>query len=367
MRILVQNWRDIKNPEAGGAEIYLHEILKRLARKGHEIVLVSSKYKGCKEQETVDGIKVVRIGNKYFFNFAFFWCYITRLRNENFDIVIDSISKVPLCAPFYVKDQIISVIYHIHGESLFRELPLYMALYVCLMERSLIPVFYRRSVVVTISGSTRDELIRFGLFSENIPIIYCGIDNSELALGRKSYLPTILYFGRVKKYKRLDHLVKAFQYIKMNVPDARLIIAGKGDDYRRLTDLAKKLRILDSVDFVGKVSEKEKIKLLQEAWVYVMPSIKEGWGISVIEANACGTPVVAYDVPGLRDSVRHGYNGFLVEDGNVNALAEVTLELIKNAGLRRKMEKNAIEWASRFSWDKSAEEFERVIKSVIAR
>lgn len=367
MKILAVNWRDIKNPEAGGAEVHLHEILKRLARKGHDVTLVSSKYKGCKNQEIIDGVRVIRIGNKFLFNYVFFLHYITKFHNREFDIIIDDISKIPLCIPFYArKKPVIAIIHHIHGKTLFRELPLIMALYVYLAERLLIPMFYKKTKIIAVSESTKNELIRLGISPKNIRVIYNGVD-SRLASSNsrnKSDVPLILYFGRVKRYKRIDHLIRAFKLVKERIPEAQLVIAGKGDYYGELITLSKKLGLSDSIRFLGEVSEEEKVGLLQKAWVYVTTSEKEGWGITVIEANACGTPTIAYNVPGLRDSVKHGYNGLLVEDGNVKALAETIVSLLKDDNLREKLRKNAIEWAKRFNWDKSAEEFEREIKKI---
>ena len=360
MKILAVNWRDIKNPEAGGAEIYLHEILKRLVTRGHEVTLISSKFRGCKESEEIDGIKIIRIGNKYLFNFVFFWHYITKLRNKEFDVVIDSVSKIPLCIPLYVRKQISAIIYHIHGKTLFRELILPLAIYVYLTEKLLIPIFYKKSTIITISESTKEELIKFGIPSENIFVICCGIDN-KFTPGDKSDLPTILYFGRVKKYKRIDNLIKAFKYAKEKVPEIKLIIAGKGDNYKELIALSKEFKIFDSIKFVGEVSEREKVKLFQKAWIFVTPSEKEGWGITVIESSACGTPCIAYNVPGLKDSIKHGYNGLLVREGNIEALANAMTKVLKDDGLRNVLSRNAIKWAKRFSWDKSADEFERVI------
>ena len=366
MRILAVNWRDIKNPEAGGAEIHLHEILKRFVAKRHEVTLISSKFRGCRSHEEIDGIKIMRIGNKYLFNFAFFWHYITKKLNYgDFDVIIDDVSKIPLSIPLYVRKMaVIAIVHHIHGKTLFRELPLFMALYVYLTERLLIPMFYKKSVIVAVSESTKDELIEFGIPSKNIHVIYNGVD-IRFASRDKSDTAMALYFGRVKKYKRLDHLIKAFKHIKEKVPEARLVIAGKGDIYKELVTLSKELGIFDTINFVGKVFEEEKVKLLQEAWVFVTTSEKEGWGITVIEANACGTPVVAYNVPGLRDSVKQDYNGLLVEDGDIQAFAETITKILTDDELRNKLSRNAIEWAKRFSWDKSAEEFESVVKNVI--
>jgi len=316
----------------------------------------------------MDGIKIIRIGNKYLFNFAFFWYYITKLRNENFDVVIDDISKIPLCMPFYIrKKPVIVIVHHLHGKTLFKELPLFMALYVYLMERLLIPIFYRKSIIVAVSESTKNELVEFGIPSRNIHVIYNGIDNGRFGPGDKSDMPLILYFGRVKKYKRLYHLIEAFKYVKEKVPDAKLVIAGKGDNYKELVMISKELGIFNSIDFIGEVSEEDKVKLLQEAWVFVTTSEKEGWGITVVEANACGTPAIAFNVPGLRDSIKDGYNGLLIRDGDTKLLAEKIVEVLRNAKLRKKLERNALKWASKFSWEKSAREFEKILKQTVRK
>lgn len=360
MKILAVNWRDIKNPEAGGAEIHLHEISKRLVAKGYEVFLISSKYGGCRNREIVDGIRIIRVGNKYLFNFAFMWYYLTKLGRVDFDVIIDDISKIPLCIPYYAKKPVVAVIHHIHGKSLFRELPFPIALYIYIMERLLIPIFYRSLTIVSVSKSTKEELIEIGLPSKNVRIINNGIEN-DLHPGMKSDIPIILYFGRVKKYKRLDHLIKAFKFVKEKMSNVKLIIAGKGDSYTALKSLASYLK-LDSVEFFGEISEDEKIEILQEAWIFVAPSEKEGWGITVIEANACGTPCIAYDVPGLRDSIIDEETGILVRaDGNVEDLADAILMVLEDDELREKLSKNAFVYAKRFSWDISAEMFERVL------
>lgn len=372
MKILAQNWRDIENPEAGGAEVHLYEILRRLAKKGHQVTWVSSKFKGNKSLDKVDNIQIIRIGNKFNFNFAFFLHYLIRFRKQNFDVIIDDVSKVPLCVHLYSKKPTIAIIHHIHGKSVFDELPGIMAWYVYIMEKILLSWFYRGGLphdIVTVSRSTKRELIDFGI-REHIHIVHNAINPDLFSSHNDSenppgtFSPTIVYFGRVKRYKRIDHILRMFKLIKNKIPPAHLIIAGKGDNYKTLKNLSNSLK-LNSVEFKGPISEKEKVEILKKAWVHVMASRKEGWGISVIEANACGVPVVGYDVLGLRDSIRNGYNGFLVEDGNIEELANKVMTLIENPKIRRKLSHNAKKWAKRFSWDKSAERFERILTSIV--
>lgn len=363
MKILIFNWRDIKNPEAGGAEVHLHEIFRRIAPRA-EVTLVSSRFKGCQKSETIDGIKVIRVGNKFLFNFAAFWHFVTGLKNESFDIIVDDVSKVPLFTPLYVKKPLLAIIHHIHGKTLFKELPLPMALYVYYSEK-LIPLFYKKTPFVAGSKSTEEELIGMGIPESNITNIRYAANHNLLASGPKSAKPRVTYFGRVKRYKQLDHLIEAFKIVRENVPQAGLIIAGKGDDYLTLGRLVKDWHLESSVELLGEVSEEEKVKLLQQAWIFVTTSMKEGWGITVLEANACGTPAIAYDVPGLRDSIKDGETGLLVPSGDIEGLAQAITKLLTDAELRERLGGNALDWASSFDWDRSAEEFATVIRGLI--
>lgn len=361
MNILILNWRDIKNPEAGGVERHLHEIFKRIA-KHHRVTLISSRYNGCKEVEDIEGIKVIRIGNKFLFNFYAFWYYFKKLRGADFDVVVDDVSKVPLFTPLFIKKPLIAIIHHVHGKTLFRELPLLIALYVYLLER-MTPIFYRKTTLLVVSESTKEELAGMGIPKENISVVYNGL-NPELRPGKKSEQPLVIYFGRIKRYKQLDHLIKAFKIVHAKISEAELIIAGKGDCYEELLRLKEELN-LNSVRFCGWMNEKQKMQILQSGWIYVIPSMKEGWGISTLEANACGTPAIAYDVPGLRDSIKHGKTGLLVESGNIKALSEAIINVLEDEELREKLSKNALEYSEQFSWDESAVQVLRVLGGMV--
>ncbi len=362
MKILIFNWRDITHPWAGGAEKYIHEIGKRLAKK-HEVTLFCSRYPGSLKGEVIDGIEIIRDGGKFTTYIYAAVKYLSKLRKRDYDVVVDDINGVPFFTPLYSRKPIVAIIHHIVGWKIFRrELPLPLAVIGYLCERS-IPYIYRNCKFVTVSESTKEELKRFGIKESNITVVPNGIDLNP-HLGKKSEKPVVVYFGRIKNYKRVDHILKAFSIVKRKIPDAELVIAGRGE-ITHLKNLAKDLNIDGSVIFMGEVDEKRKVEILSSSWVYVIASTKEGWGISVIEANACGTPAVAYDVPGLRDSIKHGYNGLLVENGNIEALANAIIHLLKDDELRKELSRNAIEWAKQFSWDKSAEEFERLIQSLV--
>ncbi len=366
MKILILNWRDIRDPLAGGAEAYLHQIGRRLARE-HEVFLFCRRYSGSSPRDEIAGIKVIRRGGSFTLYPYFILSYLLALRKERFDVVVDGINGVPFFTPLFVKRPKIAVIFHIVGrEIFFRELPFPLSL-IGLVAEKMIPIVYRRVPVVVISDSTKDEVIRFGIPQKNISLVYCGIENVKDAAGKphnKSFHPSVAYFGRIKDYKQLDHLVKAFAQVNVDMPNSELVIAGRGD-YSVLADLVESLGLSQSVRLVGEVSDQEKEKILGEAWVFVTPSLKEGWGITVIEANNCGTPAIAYNVPGLRDSIRDGETGLLVTEGKIDDLAEAISRVLKDAGLRQRLTQNAITWASRFNWDNSAEGFIRAIGGAV--
>ena len=366
MKILFFNWRDITSPLAGGAEVYLHEIARRLA-KSHKVVLYCGKYRGCKEEDELDGIRVIRRGGAFSLYFHAAFDYLATLRKENFDIVIDSINGVPFFTPLFVRRPKVAIIYHLVKKDIFfRELPLPLAVIAWLAERA-IPLLYGKVPMVTDSPSSRQELIEFGISEERMNIIYSATEHAAPGHGVKSAKPLIAYVGRVKQYKQLDHLVQAFKVVKGEIPGAELIIAGRGD-FSELRKLVNGSELESCITLAGEVPDREKLEIIKKAWVFVTPSMKEGWGITVLEANTCGTPAIAYDVPGLRDSIKDRETGFLIRPpGDIEKLADGIVEVLTDSELRQELSRNAVKWASSFGWDRSAEEFMAILQSSVQR
>ena len=363
MKILVFNWRDITHPWAGGAELHIHEIAKQWAKQGHRVTLFSSTYNDAKKFEVIDGIEIIRRGGCFSVYVCAMWYYLTNLRRRNYDIVVDDINGVPFFTPLFCRRPKVAIIHHLVKKIFFKELPLYLAVVGWIAER-LIPLFYVKTKFITVSRSSKEEAERFGI--RGIEIVPNGVDLEfyKPNPNSKTSFPTILFLGRLKRYKRLEHLLKAFEIVSRRVK-AELWIVGEGDAKEELEKLAEELGIQDRIRFFGFVKEELKVELLDKAWFFVMTSEKEGWGLTVIEANACGTPCIAYDVPGLRDSINHGYNGLLVKDGDVEALADAIVKLLLDDNLREELSINAVEWSEQFSWDKSTEEFLKVIEGVL--
>ncbi|MFC1554960.1 glycosyltransferase family 4 protein [candidate division KSB1 bacterium] len=365
--ILFLNWQDIKHPLGGGAEVYDHEILKRIVNKGHKVTHLSCGHPTLAKDEIIDGIRTVRTGNRALFNYYAPFTYRRLRSEEKFDIAIDAINKVPILSPLYIRNiPVAGLVHHLFKKAIFKEAPLPVALYVNSFER-MIKYVYRKSPFIVISPSTKDDVIKSGIGEDKISIVDCSVD---LDLYRttdkpKGDAPLIGYLGRIKKYKSVDHLIKAFEIVKKTVTDSKLIIVGDGDNLDDLKELTASLKLEDSVEFTGFVSEEEKVSILQKCHVVVNPSVKEGWGLTVIEANACGTTTIAADVPGLRDSVKDGETGLLYPYGDIEKCAGHIINVLKDNDFRNKLTVNAVEWSKQFSWDSAADKMIDVIKETI--
>ena len=367
MKILVANWQDRLNPRSGGAEIHLHEVFGRLAARGHNVTLLVSSWPGAPQREVVDGLDVHRVGGRYTFNLYAPNYYARHLRNLGADVFVEDLNKVPLFAPFWVKEPIALLVHHLFGTIAFQEASLPLATATWLLEKPL-PAVYRKLPTMAVSDSTADDLAERGFQRERIEVIPNGVDlgfyRPDPAVQRDPQ-PTVLYLGRLKRYKRVDLIISAFAQVKKHVPQARLIIAGKGDARPRLEAQIQQLSLQDSVQLTGFVTDQEKRDLFRRSWIHLLTSPKEGWGITNIEAAACGTPTIASRSPGLKDSVEDGRTGFLVPHGDVNALAARIQEVLGNATLREQLSQQAVMFAQRFTWERAALETERFLESVI--
>ena len=367
MRILALNWNDLTNPYAGGAEVHLEELLRRLVTYGHEVTLFCSGYSGCLPEETIEGIRIIRRGNRFNFNLVAPF-YLRKLTKEHtFDLLIEDINKIPFYTPFYLNIKTLVVVPHLFATTVFQEINFILGTYIYLAERPLVAVYKGRPFNV-ISESTAEDLIARGIPRDDISVIHCGIDRTLYAYDpniSKYDRPTILYLGRIKKYKSIQHLIQAFAKVKQKVPNAYLMIVGAGDYLEQLKTLSRSLGLQDDVEFPGFVSSADKVERMRRAYVSVLPSLKEGWGLTNIESNSVGTTVVAANVPGLRDSVRDGETGFLYEHGNIDELADKLINILTDEQLRHKLEQGALKWAEQFNWDNAAKQFERLIIDLV--
>lgn len=368
MNILVVNWLDNANPHAGGAEVHVHEIFRRLVAHGDRVTLVSSGFPGATREDTQDGIRVVRTGTRETYNITAPRLIRTMTRETHYDLVVDDINKIPLFTPLYVRTPVLAMVPHLFGASIYREANPLVATYVYLMEKP-IRYVYRHTHFEVISRSTADDLVARGIPRERIHIVHCGIDHATYTphpTDEKFACPTLLFVGRVRKYKGIDILLRALPLIKENVPELQCIIVGAGEYLAATQTHIAREGLADYVRCTGFISHDEKIDLLRRSHLIVNPSAKEGWGLTNIEANACGTIALASDVDGLRDAVKHDLSGRLFPYGDHVALAREASELLRDTALRTRMEQTALTWAAQFQWDTAARETRELCAKIAA-
>ncbi len=356
MNILLVNWQDLENPHAGGAEIHLFEIFGRLAGMGHRVRLVCSGWPDGPARATVSGIEVRRVAGRHGFALAGRGAVRRAIQEERPDVLVEDINKLPLFLAQGTDLPFCAIVPHLFGGTAFDEASWPVAAVVWAAERPLARA-YRRAWFHAISESTRDDLVARGVRPERVRVIHPGVDGTRFTPppdGRRTPVPTFLYVGRLKRYKGIGIAIRALALARRRRPDLRLEIAGTGDYRTELERLAAGLGLRDAVTFHGFVSEEQKLALLRTAWANVFPSPKEGWGITVVEAAACGTPSLASDSPGLRDSVRHGQTGFLVPHGDVDALAARMLELAQDPVLVARLGAAARCHAEGLTWERAA-------------
>jgi glycosyltransferase involved in cell wall biosynthesis len=297
-------------------------------------------------------MRVVRRGTWWNFNAVLPGVLAREFASPAPDLVVEDINKVPCFSPLWTKAPVGVVIPHLFGSTAFREANAAVASYVVSLE-ALIPRVYRRSPFLVISESTRDDLIARGVPRERITVVHCGLDHATYhpdPAVPKATEPTLLFVGRLRRYKGLDWVMRAFPGVRERVPAARLAVIGDGPADAELRAAARRLGVADAVEFLGFLPRAEKVRRMQAAWAVLQPSPKEGWGLTVVEAGACGTAVVAADSPGLRDSVRDGETGLLVPYGNDARLSDAIARVLEDGALRARLAAGGIAWAARFEW-----------------
>jgi glycosyltransferase involved in cell wall biosynthesis len=347
----------MKHPEAGGAEVIIQEVMSRIAERGHEVTLLTGMFPGASRTDRIGPLEIHRTGNTYTFNFAAPRYFRRVLEPRGFDLVAEDLNKIPFFMPRYTRLPVLAIVPHLFGSTVFQQASFPIASYVWLNER-FIPRVYRDSMFSVLSETTRDDLIGRGIPADHIRVIHSGIDHGLYRPGAMPVAerpPRIVYLGRLKRYKCIEFPIQVLPRILERVPDAEYWIVGEGDYREELERISRSLGVEDHVRFPGFLGGEDKVRLLQESRILTYTSPKEGWGLSIIEAGACGTPVVASDSPGLCESVVPGKNGLLVPHGNLDDLGDAILTLLTDDATAGKLAEGGVEWAATFNWKASAD------------
>ena len=344
MRILWFAHRDIKHPKAGGAERTIYEVGKRLAKLNIDVNLVTVNPGNLLNYENVDGIKIYRIKR----NIKAHLSVKKMVKKIDPDVIIDDMDHaIPWCSPWFTDKRVIVFFRHLHARSLPGQVNIFLARIITFIEK-MYPFIYRNNTFVTESDTSENDLIDLGIKKENIIRIPPGVDLNLFHPGEKTKNVQLLYFGGLRKYKRPEYAIKVYEELYDEIPNLKLVVTGNGPVLNKMEEDIKNKNY--NINFFGKIDYIELSKIIRESWVNLHFSVTEGWGLSIMESSASGTPSIAFNVPGVVDTIKNNFNGFLVED--ISDFKDKILYIIKNEDL---FVKNSRKFAENFTWDKTAE------------
>ena len=359
LRVLFLSWRDHHHPEAGGAEKYLTEVAEGLSGRGHQVTIRTAAYPGGLPDEVVHGVAYSRRGGHYgVFPRALASQVAGRQRA---DVIVDVQNGMPFLSPLAGRTRVINLVHHVHKEQWPMVFGQRAAGVGWALESRVAPRVYAGSEYVAVSASTRAELVSLGVDADRITVIHNGTDVLADPDARRSPTPLVTVLGRLVPHKRVELALDALAELGPQFPGLRLDVVGSGWWGPQLEEYAALLGVSGQVTFTGQVSEAEKHRLLAESWVLAFPSIKEGWGLVVVEAGVHGTPSVAFrEAGGLRDSIRDGETGLLCGEGGA-ALTAALRSVLADPALRDRLGEAAAAWVSRFRWSQTIDAWERLL------
>jgi glycosyltransferase involved in cell wall biosynthesis len=360
MSILWLTWKDHMHPAAGGAEVVSRELTQRLAAEGHDVTLLTCGYPGASSREHHQGVNIIRIGsNRYLHPLQASLLYLRVLRNK-FDIVIEEVNAAPYFSVLFGKKAKRFLFYHhLEREVWLTETkpPLSYLGYYLLEPLATRLLGAAKVPLITVSESTKQDMVRYGFAPERTHIISEGIELEPLADLKKVVKyeqPTLLSLGAMRAMKRTLDQVKAFERAKRELPDLQLKIAGSASDAygKKVLAYIDQSPYKDDIEYLGRISDEQRLELMRRCHAVSLTSVKEGWCLVVTEAASQGTPAVAYDVHGLRDSIRHEESG-IITDSNPDALAAGIVSLLQDQKRYDQLRQTGWEWSKQITFDQS--------------
>lgn len=352
-KILILNWRCSKNPLSGGAEKVTLEHAKAWVKKGHNVTWFTSKFKGAKDEEKIEGVNIIRRGNflTVYLLAPFFYFY----SKTKFDFVIDEIHGLPFFTPLFVKKPKIAFIHEVADEIWDYMYPFPLNKIGKIIE-SLYFQVYKNTRFWTDASSTTEDLVLKGIKKKNCTVINCPVSNKVLThLPRKEKVPTFIFVSRLVRMKGVEEVIKAFFYIQKQLRDTNLWIVGDGDKkyIKELEDLIKTYSITSRIKFFGHISNDKKLELMKKSHLLLLGiKVHAGWCLVVTEAASQGTPSVVYNSSGLRDAVKNGKTGIVLKENNPKEMAKQAIELLSSKNKYKSYQKNGLLWAKSLTWDK---------------
>ncbi len=345
-------WRDLDDPEAGGSEVHVARVAELWAKAGLDITMRTSHAPGHPQVAWRDGYRVIRKAGRYL---VFPRAAFSEMKrwHGNRDALVEIWNGVPWFSPVWCRGPKVVWLHHVHDTMWEMSLPPRLASLGRTLEFKIAPPFYRWTDVITLSQSSKRELEeKLGLRPHRLHVVPVGIDDIYSPGGPKSADPHVVAVGRLVPVKRFHGLVDALVAAKPRVPALRATLVGDGYERDALEAQIAAAGATDWITLAGRVSEEEKIRLYREAWVVASASAHEGWGMTLTEAAACGTPAVASRIAGHQDAVAEGRSGLLADDDV--GLGEALVRLLNDRDLLDRMTKGALEHAQQFTWPATA-------------
>ncbi len=368
LRVLYLSWRDRENPEAGGAETFTERTSEVLTQQGHQVTIFTASFPGASPRTKHGDVDVIRRGSK-FSVYLHGLLHVLRHSRE-YDVILDVQNGVPFWSPLASKVPVINIVHHVHRDQWSAVFGRRVARLGWFLEATVAPYVYRNARYVTVSKSTRGELDELGVDPGRVDLVYSGNDRPDdldhYAGLERTEAPTMLFLGRLVPHKHVEQAVDILASRAMSHPDLELHVVGGGYWEAEIAKHAEARGVADRVHLHGFVDESVKHELLARAWVVVMPSHKEGWGLTIVEAGLHGTPAVAYGFAGgPSESIVHGRTGLLAD--SVGEFEDHVIQLIDDAPMRRDLGRTARLYASSFDWGRAGRRLESVIASVVGQ
>ena len=357
LKILWLAHRDPLNPRSGGAERTIYEVCTRLVKKGHQITLLTGGWKGCRQSDNIQGITVYRFGR----NVGPHLVFPIFLLKKRYDVVVNDLGHaVPWFSSTILNKDNIVFFRHLHARSLPGQVNAFLAKLITSIEKCYF-IFYHNSTFVTESSTSRTDLMNLGINDSRIVMNPPGVDRNIFHPAAKTSYPSLVYFGGMRRYKRPMECIFLVKNLLKRVDGIRLFIIGSGPEEENMKKLTNELNMKNSVVFTGRISTEELSKIVASSWLNIHTSVTEGWGLSILEAAAAGTPTVAYEVPGVSDVIENGLNGLKIKDGDREALSEAALSILTNP---EKWWSSSLEVAKKYSWDATVRVWEDIMKKI---
>jgi glycosyltransferase involved in cell wall biosynthesis len=360
--VLLVNWRDTRHPEGGGSERYVERMAEGLAARGYPVTILCAAHRNAPADEVVNGVRFRRRGGRL----SVYLRALVAVATTRADVVVDVQNGMPFFSRLAARCPVLVLVHHVHREQWPAVLGPILGRLGWWVESRLAPRLYRGSDYVTVSEVTRTELDRLGVAAERTTVVRNGSDPVPRVNAERDQDPTLVLVGRLVPHKQVEHAIDVVARLARRWPKLRLEVVGQGWWLENLRAHAALRDVQDRVTLHGWVDEQDKHEIIARSWLHVCPSVKEGWGIAIMEAAGHGVPSIAYrDAGGVAESIVDGETGLLATDFDDLVrkvdhllLAEETRTAMGAAGRAR---------AATFGWDLSVDAFEELVRTAAER